>query len=81
MTYLPIGGNWKLLTEAQRDGGWYLLGFFGGGGAEAFPPAQVGIWDGEQWSGDWVMNSGISHGYSDMQPTHYYAEVLWRENP
>jgi len=53
-----------------RNGSYVLLGFFCER-PEEFPECQVGLWDGEQFSGDWVFRDEHPHGYTAMQPTHW----------
>jgi hypothetical protein len=65
---------WQPIASAPMlpDGTYYLLGFFGSR-PDGFPPAQVGLWDGEQWSGDWCLvgEGNFDPGYESCQPTHW----------
>lgn len=69
-----LAEGWLPIENAPRvaDDTFYLLGFFGSR-PDGFPSAQVGLWDGEQWSGDWCLvdEGSFDPGYQACQPTHF----------
>ena len=73
-----FNGSWQPITEAQMDGGWYVLAEFPGG-IKAKPTGNPTSLAYCCWDGHWVAryaNDGINgdlrgYGIIGFTPTHY----------
>lgn len=65
--------TWREIAPSDEveTGQLFLLGFFGSFEDEDYrPEPQVGLWDGEQWNGDWIFARTYPEKYNEAQPSH-----------